>query len=91
MGRLPTNLRARIPTHRVSAVSVNQRVSPLALNVKVTRNAVVISAGRSVTTATLSSESSSTYRTWRGAALCVWDGAWDQWRPQDKIRSWLRA
>jgi serine/threonine-protein kinase len=24
-------------------------------------------------------------------AMCEWDGAWDQWRPQDKIRPWLRS
>ncbi|MEV7421444.1 protein kinase [Streptomyces sp. NPDC091212] len=24
-------------------------------------------------------------------AMCEWDGAWDQYRPQDKIRPWLQA
>ncbi|MGQ7750869.1 protein kinase domain-containing protein [Streptomyces sp. WC2508] len=24
-------------------------------------------------------------------AMCQWDGTWDQWSPQDAIRSWLRT
>jgi hypothetical protein len=24
-------------------------------------------------------------------AMCEWDGAWDQWAPQDVIRPWLRS
>ncbi|MET7717240.1 hypothetical protein [Streptomyces sp. NPDC005407] len=23
--------------------------------------------------------------------MCTWDGAWDQWRAQDKIRPWLES
>lgn len=28
---------------------------------------------------------------WAARALCVWDGAWDQWLPQNKIRPWCTA